>query len=171
MMPSLELHCFCKTVVEVVFLYMQKFFENVNPRFFKDFVAASDELVQVLHDDDKTELQESLRALQERWHEIHAHAPVRLVKLNFQAPEVDFLQLLSRAEQALSDEEAALQEKASVKDILSAHQVSDVKDILSENQVSVKDIFNTDTVNTQSASVGFSTQLKIMLGAGARSVL
>lgn len=54
--------------------------------------------------------------------DLQKHAPVRLLKLEFQLPEVEFLQLLSAAESQLSDEEQALDEKQNVKEILRKHQ-------------------------------------------------
>ena len=103
--------------------HFQRFFDHVNARILKDFLKASHELIAVLHEDDKTELRASMDALEERWKELQFHAPVRLLKLEFQAPEMEFLQLLAKAEQTLSDEEKALEEKANVKEILRTHQV------------------------------------------------
>ena len=56
--------------------------------------------------------------------DLQRHAPVRLMKLEFQLPEVEYLQLLSTAETQLSDEEQALDEKQNVKEILRKHQAS-----------------------------------------------
>ena len=58
--------------------------------------------------------------------EIQFLAPMRLMKLEFQGPEMDFLKLLAKAEQTLSEADAALAEKANVKDILRKHKVRHV---------------------------------------------
>ena len=48
---------------------------------------------------------------------------MRLMKLEFQGPEMEFLQKLNLAEQTLTEEETALQDKANVKEILRKHKV------------------------------------------------
>ena len=51
------------------------------------------------------------------------HAPIRLVKLEFQLPEETFLQNIELAEKTLNQQRQALAEKGNIKEILRKHKV------------------------------------------------
>ncbi|CAG2194488.1 SYNE1 [Mytilus edulis] len=74
------------------------FFNKIDKRLLDDYLRAGQDILMVLDDRDKSELQQDMASMQETWKNVQASAPIKLVKLEFRLPEEIFIEQVDDAE-------------------------------------------------------------------------
>ncbi len=104
------------------YIEIKEFFENVDKQLINDFLQAGEPLLNIKNESDITEIKILMDTLSGQWQMILAHAPVRLLKLQFKRLEVLLKQELKAADIEISEECLALKKNGNVEEILKRHE-------------------------------------------------
>ncbi|XP_076463750.1 muscle-specific protein 300 kDa-like isoform X7 [Babylonia areolata] len=100
----------------------KSFFERADQKRLQEYLSNGQEILRQLEPEDQSPLEDSLRAMEDRWKEVMGAAPIRLVKLEFVLPEERFEQHMTKAEQTLQHSQQQLAANTNVRDALHKHK-------------------------------------------------
>ncbi len=100
----------------------KEFFDNVDKQLITGFLQAGEPLLNIKNESDIAEIKTLMDTLSGQWQMILAHAPVRLLKLQFKRLEVLLKQELKAADIEISEECLALKKNGNVEEILKRHE-------------------------------------------------
>jgi nesprin-1 len=94
----------------------KNFFEKTDPQIFKDFEQAGEELLHMLEEEDRPEVEESIAAIHNKYQEVLSREPIRLLHLQFRVPEDSFMRNVDVAEKTLLQYQEKLESKENMKE-------------------------------------------------------
>lgn len=98
------------------------FFDNIDDQKLHGFLQAGQNLLHIKNEQDKEEIQTLMETLESKWHMILAHAPIRLLKLNFTRLETLLRQEISAADAEIMEESMALNQNKDISEIIKRHE-------------------------------------------------
>ncbi|UJR08743.1 hypothetical protein I4U23_013000 [Adineta vaga] len=99
----------------------KNFFQIIDDEILHGFIKSGRELLHIRDESEQKEIQYLMDTLESRWNSIVCHAPIRLLRLQYERLENTIVKELKQAEDELNEEMKQMERQLDISDILRRH--------------------------------------------------